>query len=265
MDMTLRDAPLYIATGGRSFDPEQPAILFLHGAGMDHSVWVLQTRYFAHRGFSVLAPDLPSHGRSGGAALTSIEHLSGWVADLLDSLGLKRAHLVGHSMGALIAFDCAARHPEKVNRLLLLGAAPRMPVHPDLLAAAAANEHRAFDLMCDWGHGPAGHYGGNRAPGLWLMGGGIRLLERIPDGVLSCDLEACNAYLAAAERAPQVTARTLVLSGALDKMTPARAGTKLATAIPAGTFQSLEGAGHMMMLEQPDATLDALKAFFSEA
>ncbi len=261
MEITVDGQRSYLATGGRPFDPSQPSIVFLHGAGMDHSVWVLQTRYFAHRGFSVAAPDLPGHGRSGGDALISIEALADWVPRLLEALGVERTSLVGHSMGSLVSLDCAARHPDSVERVALLGAAPKMPVHPDLLAAAAANEHRAFGLICDWGHGPTGHYGGNRAPGLWLMGGGIRLLEKVPPGVLSTDLEACNAYQAAAERGPAITAETLVLSGVQDKMTPARAGAKLGQLIPGSSFQSLPGAGHMMMLEQPDETLDALRGF----
>ncbi len=261
MDLTIDGEHVYAATGGRPFDPAKPALFFLHGAGMDHSVWVLQTRYFAHRGFSVIAPDLPGHGRSGGEALSSIDAMADWVIRLMDGLGLGKASLVGHSMGSLLSFDCAARHSDTIERLALLGAALKMPVHPDLLAAATANEHRAFGLICDWGHGPTGHYGGNRAPGLWLMGGGIRLLEKIPPGVLSKDLEACNAYLETFDHGPRITANTLVLSGSQDKMTPAKAGAKLAGLIEGAEFCSLAGAGHMMMLEQPDETLDTLRNF----
>ena len=263
MELALDGHEVYAATGGRPFEADKPALIFIHGAGMDHSVWVLQTRYFAHRGFAVLAPDLPGHGRSAGEALSTIAEMADWVVRLMDQLGLSKAGLIGHSMGSLIALDCAARHPDRVGQLCLLGAAPRMPVHPDLLAAAAANEHRAFGLICDWGHGPTGHFGGHRAPGLWLMGGGIRLLEQVKPGVLSNDLEACNAYLEAGERGPAVTAASLVLSGALDKMTPAKAGAKLAKLIPGADYLALAGAGHMMMLEQPDETLDALRDFLA--
>lgn len=263
MEIAIDGRTAYAATGGRPFDPALPAILFLHGAGMDHSVWALQTRFFAHRGFAVAAPDLPGHGRSAGPSLESIAAMADWVVRLLDALGAGTAALVGHSMGSLVAFDCAARHPERVRALALLGAAPRMPVHPDLLAAAAANDHRAFELMCDWGHGPAGHYGGHRAPGLWLLGGGIRLLERVPEGVLSRDMEACNAYQEVEPLAAGIAAPCLVLSGDRDRMTPARAGGKLAKLIPGSGFRTLAGAGHMMMLEQPDETLDALKEFLA--
>jgi len=263
MEISLDGQTAYAATGGRAFDADLPALVFLHGAGMDHSVWVLQTRFFAHRGFAVAAPDLPGHGRSCGKALGSIAAMADWVTTCLDGLGVGKAALIGHSMGSLVALDCAARHGERVTALALLGAAPRMPVHPDLLAAAADDDHRAFELMCDWGHGPAGHYGGNRAPGLWLLGGGLRLLERVPPGVLSNDMEACNAYQEAETLAPTVTQPCLVLSGSRDRMTPARAGGKLADMIPNARHQVLPGAGHMMMLEQPDETLDALKDFLA--
>lgn len=259
MELTLRGHKVYAATGGRPFDPALPAVIFLHGAGMDHTVWALQTRYFAYHGRGVLALDLPGHGRSEGEPLTSIAALADWVAELIPAAGLQQAALVGHSMGALIALDTAARHPERVRALALCGVAPRMPVHPDLLAAAAAGDHKAYELICDWGHGPAGHTGGHRAPGLWMLGSGERLLERSRGRALSVDLEACNAYADAEARAAAVRCPTLLVLGSEDRMTPARAGQKLAALIPGAKVALLPGAGHMMMVEQPDQTLDALR------
>lgn len=260
MEMIVAGQPVYAATGGRPFDASLPAVVFLHGAGMDHTVWALQTRWFAHHGFSVLAVDLPGHGRSGGEPLTSVDALADWTAILIAAAGLEAAALVGHSMGSLVALDCAARHGGLVTRLALCGVAPKMPVHPDLLAAAAANDPKAFALICDWGHGPAGHFGGHRAPGLWMLGGASRLLAASRPDALSVDLVNCDSYRAAGERAGQVRCPTLLLLGERDKMTPPRAGRKLAEAIAGAEAVVLPGAGHMMMLEQPDETLDALKA-----
>jgi pimeloyl-ACP methyl ester carboxylesterase len=89
----------YAYTGGKAFDPALPAAVFIHGAEHDHSVWALQTRYFAHHGFSVLAVDLPGHHRSSGPALTSIAAMADWLAALLDAVGVERAFVAGHSMG----------------------------------------------------------------------------------------------------------------------------------------------------------------------
>ena len=259
MELTVDGKAVFAATGGRAFDPALPAVVFVHGAGMDHTVWALQTRFFAHRGRGVLALDLPGHGRSEGPALDSIAGIADWLTRALDAAGLDQAALVGHSMGALAALDCAGRHGGRVRALALLGVAPRMPVHPDLLAAAEANDHMAFDLVTSWAHGASGHLGGARAPGLWLMGGGERLLEQSRPGVLHGDLAACNAYGDAPERAAAVACPTLLVLGSDDKMTPARAGRKLAEAIPGARVELVPGSGHMMMTEKPDETLDALK------
>lgn len=99
MDLRVNDTASFAATGGRRFDPSLPAVVFIHGAGMDHSVWALQSRYFAHHGRAVLSLDLPGHGRSQGAPLESIEAIADWLAGLLDAAGVEQAVLVGHSMG----------------------------------------------------------------------------------------------------------------------------------------------------------------------
>jgi len=259
MILTVDGQEVFAATGGRAFDPAQQSILFVHGAGMDHTVWALQTRYFAHHGRNVLALDLPGHGRSPGTPLKSIEDMAAWVGRLLDAAGIGAAALAGHSMGALVALAAAAALPGRVRALALLGAAPSMPVHPDLLAAAQANNHRAVELVTSWGHGRAGHLGGNRAPGLWLMGGAERILERSAPGVLHSDLAACAAYAGAPEAAARIACPCRVIAGEGDLMTPAKAGARLAEAIPDADFALIPGSGHMMMLEKPDETLDALR------
>ena len=76
MLLTIENTTAYCYTGSKTFNPHQPTAVFIHGAQNDHSVWALQTRYFAHHGWNVLAVDLPGHGRSGGAAKTSVEELA---------------------------------------------------------------------------------------------------------------------------------------------------------------------------------------------
>ena len=144
--------------------------MFVHGAANDHSVWALQSRYFAHHGWNVLAVDLPGHGRSGGAALASVEAIADWLPALLDAAGAERAALVGHSLGALAALACAARHPARVTKIALLGPAVPMPVTDLLLAAAKADDHAAFELINGWSCSPGKQLGGNTVPGMWLTG-----------------------------------------------------------------------------------------------
>ena len=75
--------------------------------------WVLQTRYFAFHGYSVLALDMPGHGLSGGESLKSIEDMADWVSDVIDAVGYSEASLVGHSQGCLVTVECTARNPKK--------------------------------------------------------------------------------------------------------------------------------------------------------
>jgi pimeloyl-ACP methyl ester carboxylesterase len=261
MDLHLAGARVFLADQGRRFDPKRPTLLFVHGAGMDHSVWPLQARHFAYRGWNALALDLPGHGRSEGGLLTSIEAMADWLARLIDALGIAHAGLVGHSMGSLVTLACAARAPDKVGQIALLGAAPAMPVHPALLEAAAKPEALGPRMICDWGFGPAGHFGGHRSPGSWMLGHALALLGRSAGPRLHTDLAACNAYAGGLADAARVACPALVVAGALDRMTPARQGAKLADAIPGAQLVSLPRAGHMMLVEQPDATRDALGGF----
>ncbi len=258
MDLTVKGRKVHAATGGREFDPTLPAIVFIHGGGLDHTVWALQTRYFAHRGRAVLAPDLPGHGRSDGPALESIAEMADWIVALLDAAGVERAALVGHSMGGLIVLDCAGRHGARVRALAILGAAAAIPLHGELLAAAAADDHAAFDSIVIWGHSPAARLGRGQVPGMWMTGAGVRLMARSAPGVLHTDFVACDTYTGGVAAAASVTCPVRLVLGELDRLTPVARGKALADEFHAADVIILNGCGHMVMAEQPDAVLDAL-------
>ena len=259
MLLSVNGAEIFVATGGREFDSTLPTVVLLHGAGFDHTTWALHSRWFAHHGYGVLAPDLPGHGRSSGAPLASIADMADWTAALIEATGATKARLVGHSMGSLIALETAARHPAKVSGLSLIGTAATMTVGPDLLRAAEANDHAAIDMVSIWGLGFQAELGGSLAPGLWMHSGAQRVLEQCRPGVLFNDLSACNAYQGALAAAAKVTVRTTLILGERDMMTPAKAGKALAAAIPNAKTIVLTGAGHMMMVERPDELLAALQ------
>ena len=258
MKLSVNGAEVLVATGGRDFDRSLPAVVFLHGAGFDHSTWALHTRWFAHHGFAVLAPDMPGHGRSAGPSLGSITEMADWTAALLDAAGSAKAHLIGHSMGSLISLETAARHPEKVSALSLIGTAATMTVGPDLLKAAEANDQDAVDMVSIWGLGFNAELGGSLAPGRWMHGGAQAVLRHCEPGVLFRDLSACNAYANALQAAASVTVPTTLILGERDMMTPLKAGKALAAAIPHAKTVVVPGAGHMIMAERPDELLAAL-------
>jgi pimeloyl-ACP methyl ester carboxylesterase len=250
--LTVQGRRVTAGTGGTAFDPARPALLLLHGAGLDRSVWDAQATGLAARGRAVLAPDLPGHGGSDGPALPTIDALADWTAALIAAAGCDRAAVAGHSMGALAALACAARHPERVRALALLGAAARMPVHPDLLAAARDDLPRAAALIVKWGHGAAAR--GDPT----LTGAAERLLAASAPGVLHTDLAACDAYADGTAHAAAAACPSLLVLGAEDRMAPPEAGRKLAERIPGARVVELPDSGHMLMAEAPDAVLDAL-------
>lgn len=256
----VNGAETFVATGGRDFDPALPAIVFVHGAGLDHSVWALLARSFAHRGCGVLAPDLPGHGRSSGAPLSSIAAMADWTAALLEAAGVRTARMIGHSMGSLVALETAARFTDKVTALALIATAAPMPVSAELLDAAKAGDHAAIDMIAIWGNGYRATFGGSLAPGLWMLGGAERLLERARPGVLFNDLSACNDYGGALAAAARLTVPTVVILGSRDLMTPAKSGKALADAIPSARVSVLDGAGHLLTSERPEEVLAALRA-----
>ena len=262
MKFTVEGHEAFAATGGRPFDGGKTTILMLHGAGMDHTVWSMQARYFAHHGFSVLAVDLPGHSRSAGTVPETIPAFADWCLAALDAAGAGEVMVMGHSMGALIALEVASRLGARAKALALLGSVPEMKVHPDLLNAARTGKHAALETMVGWSVGKRAQIGGHRAPGAWVSGASMRLLEAGDYAVLATDLAACDTYDGALTAAAAVTCPALVLSGSDDKMTPAKLARPLVDALPDARAVILPRAGHMMMIEQPDEVLDVLADFF---
>jgi pimeloyl-ACP methyl ester carboxylesterase len=258
----------YVYTAGKTVDPALPAVVFVHGAQHDHSVWALQSRYFAFHGFNALAVDLPGHARSAGPATTSIGGLADWLAALLDALGAPSAFIVGHSMGSLVALDFAGRYQARAARLALIATAVPMTVSDALLDAALNREGEAIELVNRWSHATIAAKPSCPGPGFWLHGMNQRLMERVAASgephLFHTDFAACHAYSDGLVRATQVRCPVQLIVGAKDMMTPPRAVRTLVDAL-AADGKSVEtvvlDAGHAIMAEQPDATLDALIDF----
>lgn len=263
MDFIVDGRKAYAYTAAHDLDPARPTVVFVHGAGLDHSWWGLQSRYFGYHGFNVLACDLPGHGRSPGPPLSSVPDTADWVVRLLDAARLSKANVVGHSMGSLVALECAARHPARIERIALLGTAFPMNVSEGFLEAARNNDASAYDMETIWGHAPQVPFGGNPNPGMWMYGDSLARLSRLAPGVLHNDLKACKDYSTGLESAAKVACPVLVISGGRDMMTPPKAAAALVKALAGATSVALRTSGHSLMAEAPDATLDALRDFLA--
>ncbi len=258
MIVSVDGVAAHASTGGVELSGSDPVVVLIHGAGMDSTVWQLQTRYLAHRGFRAVAVDLPGHGRSAGEALGSVGAMADWVARFVAAAGFDAVHVVGHSMGTFVALELAGRHAAIVRSITLCGTATAMPVHPDLLDAAARDLPAAAALMASWGHDKPAHVGVNPTPGLWMLGGARALVENSAPGVLTADFGACVAYANATTAASAVTCPATVIIGLGDRMTPPKSGRALAAALPSARVVELAGTGHSMMTENPRAVKQAI-------
>jgi len=262
MQFIVEGYPAYAYTGGRPYAPATRAVVLVHGAAFDHSVWQWQSRYLAHHGHAVLALDLPAHGRSPGATRTTIEALGHWLVAFLDAAGIERAALVGHSMGSLVTLAAALEQPARVSRLALVGTSVPMAVGDAFLAAARDDAPEALDMEATWGHARGARLASSEVPGAALVSASRRLNGRSRHGVLAADLEACKAYRPSDDALRALTVPTLVLAAHADQMTPWKAGKSVADRIPGARLVSVD-AGHSMMSEAPRATLAALRDFLS--
>jgi len=246
---------MFAYTAGHAFDKAKPTMVFVHGAGLDHSWFGLQSRYFGYHGWNVLAFDLPGHGRSGGSPISSV---GGMAECVCKAVPAEKFSIVGHSMGALIALECAASAPSRVDRIALIGVAYPMKVGEAFLDAAKRDSYDAFDMETIWGHAAQVPLGGNPSPGMWMYGDTQARLERLAPGVLYNDLKACNDYVLEGE----IACPALFILGKRDVMTPPRSAKSIQERIPGAKTVLIDLSGHSLMAEAPDATLDALIEFF---
>ena len=268
MYLTVQGHTTYCYTGGKPLDVTKPTAVFIHGVLNDHSVWILQTRWFANHGWNVLAVDLPGHCRSDGPPPASVEDAAEFIIALLDAAGVLRAALVGHSFGSLVALETAVRAPERVTHLALVGTAYPMGVSPALLDGALNDPMRAIDLVNTFSHSMLAPPPSTLGPGTWLYGGSRALMRRVlasntKANVFHIGFKACNDYANGEAAMPKVQCPVLFVLGAADQMTPPRATKALTRLAPNARVVTVQ-AGHALMSEAPDATLFALRDFLQK-
>ncbi len=262
MKVIVRGQETFVSTGGRAFAAFANVLLFLHGSGQNHLSFMLQGRFFANRGWAVLTPDMPAHGLSDGAALTSIENMADWVAELLDVLDVASVNVIGHSQGGLVGLELAARYADKVKGLSQVATALAIPVNDALLSMAKNKEPAAIAAMTDWGHGRDGHMHNHTMPGQDHMNYGRQMMAANESGALFADLSACADYTGGAAAAAKISCPCQVILAGKDKMTPVKFGQKMAEALQVSDPVIVAGAGHMLPSERPVEVNKALRQFF---
>lgn len=229
-----------------------PALICIHGAGGTHRHWGNQLRDLSDIA-RVYALDLPGHGRSGEAASTEPPSVAGYSAallDFMDACGLDQTVLVGHSMGGAIALWTALDAPERVLGLGLVGTGARLRVAPAILDGFDNDLAATIRLIVDYAYAPA-------TPAALLQQAEADYADANPVAFRS-DFSACDSF-DIRTRLVEIRCPTTIICGSADRMTPPKYSEALRDGIPGSTLTLVPNAGHMAMIEQPDAVSQALR------
>lgn len=223
-------------------------VVFIHGAGGTAMKWVPQLQSLGAAGCHALAPDLPGHGGSDGPPCDSIGAYAELIGGWLNALGLTAAGLVGHSMGGAIVQELALRG-QPAAWLGLVGTGARLRVHPDTFARLQDAEVPPDYLAAAFGV----------RPDPALIAAESDTWQATDPDVRLADFRACDKFDVIG-RLGQLSLPTVIIVGREDRMTPVKYSNFLAQEIPGARLVVVEGAGHYVQLEQPEAVTNALLA-----
>jgi pimeloyl-ACP methyl ester carboxylesterase len=241
----------YVERGASTNARQGTPVVFIHGAGSSHLIWGAQVRALGDRA-RALALDLPGHFKSQGSGRDTITAYAEVVRGFLDALAIERTIIAGHSMGGAIAQTLALAYPDRVAALALIATGARLRVSPSFLEEFQNDFDNTVDKIIAY---------------YFARGADPRLIEKSAAVLRACgqpivlgDFNACNDFDATA-RLAEIRVPTLVLCGTADQLTPPKSSEFLASQIPNAQLALIEGAGHHVMIEKPDAVNRALSEF----
>jgi pimeloyl-ACP methyl ester carboxylesterase len=239
----------FLHKGGR---PTRLSLVLIHGVGGDHLSWPPEIRRLADA--CVFTLDLPGHGKSFGPGCQSVVDYAEKVVGFMNAAGLSRAVLVGHGLGGAIALTIALSHPKLVAGIVLISSGASLPVPISLMENAAnpATFILAVQSFLELMQIPQN--------AISLKAQTFRRLSAIRPTLFHGDLCACDQY-EINTRLTTIRNPILVLCGTDDQLTPRRYSENLAEQILGAALQTIEGAGHLVMLEQPRRVAALLSVF----
>ncbi len=229
-------------------------ILFIHGAGGGEYTWGYQKGFF-EKDFNPVIIELPGHGASGGEGEEEIGMYAEQVYAFLKALDLQKAFLVGHSMGGAIVQTLALTHAEVIKGIVLVGTGARLKVFPMIFDGIKSNFEESVRMINQYSFSPKVQAD--------LLEKGISFMLQSRPEVLYGDFLACDRFDLMSE-VEKIVLPTLIVCGEDDQLTPVKYSQFLNSRIKGSMLKVVPNAGHMVMLEAPQAFNETVKGFILE-
>jgi pimeloyl-ACP methyl ester carboxylesterase len=236
-----------------SFHPDRKTLVFIHGSGGDHTNWIRQYTLLKNA-FNIAAIDLPGHGRSEGPGEQDVAAYVEWLKKILDGLKIVKPVLIGHSLGAAIALSFVIRYGTAAAAVVPVAGGVKMPVNPLILEGFLKDPASVIGMAAKFSIAKQ-----NREKFSGLI---AESLSRVNPEIIHGDFSACNS-MDITEAVAGIRIPALVICGAEDKMTPPSLSQFISDRVPGARLTLIEGAGHFVMMENPEAFNTALKDFVS--
>lgn len=247
----INERLIHYWAAGDGFEKGRPYVLFIHGAGGGQHIWIYQKGFFKKE-FNPVLLDLPGHGASEGDGESEIgkyaEHVYGFIKDL----GLPKVFLVGHSMGGAIVQTMALKYPEAIKGIILVGTGARLRVLPMILNGIREDFEKTVRLINEM------HF--SRKVSQDLLAKSLESMLKVRPEILYGDYLACDRFDMMKE-VEKIDLPTLILCGDEDQLTPVKYSQFLRDRIRGSRLEVLFGAGHMVMMESPEAFNEKIREF----
>jgi pimeloyl-ACP methyl ester carboxylesterase len=231
-----------VVFGKAEREQRRESLVFIHGAGGNRTSWYHQRNYFS-RAFNCFIMELPGHGAAQGQGAQEIKGYALWIKGVLDELKVSSPIVIGHSMGGAITMELALRFPTLFKGLVLVSTGARLRVVPDILDEIKEAFPQAVNLICRLSFA-------RDVPEEMMQLAVAEMMKNSPQ-VLYGDFAACNRFDLMKE-VQAISNPTLVICGDQDALTPVLYSRYLADKIAGARLEIVEGAGHMVMMEQPE-------------
>lgn len=232
-------------------DPGLPTVVFIHGSGGASVLWRAQVEALADA-MNTVALDLPGHGASGGEGKGSVEDYAAVVDGFVATIEAPRPVPCGLSIGGAIVLQLLLEYPGRYEAGVVVNSGARLRVMP-LIFETIEKDYPGFLAAA-----PAFSLSEKTDPSR---------IKPLSDAMAACppavtlgDFKACDSF-DVMERLGEIEVPVLVLTASDDKMTPPKYGTFLAERIRGSRLVSIEDAGHLSPMEQPEAVSQAVRDF----